>query len=310
MLTAIESVKKQSYPNVQLIVVDDGSTDNTRELLQNMEGLSYVYKPNGGQASARNMGLELATGDFIASLDSDDYWGRDFLQKSLNALEHYQADFVFANWNQKTKYTEDWRDFLSNDPYLTPFMREPINGWYQLSSDDLRTLYLQACPSPSSSTVVRRKSLSGGWNSHMNIGDDWGLYLDMIFSKPCTAVFTLERLWYKDIDGQNIYDGRDWHEVVQLLLVKDTKLIIERYRQYLTVDEMNILQKRYVGGLMELAKHKLFRERKTVESWALFKTAMLNKPTYAIAQFPKLVYAALNNHIIQRFRTKKKAVAI
>lgn len=304
VLTAIKSAKTQSYPNIQLIVVDDGSTDNTRELLHDMDGITYIYKLNGGQASARNAGLAFAEGEFIASLDSDDYWEPDFLEKSLKALDVYQADFVFANWNQKKEYADGWRDFLSNDPYLVPFMNEPIDGWYQLSSDELRELYLKACPSPSSSTVMRRQSLVGGWNSHMNIGDDWGLYLDMIFAKPCTAVFTLERLWYKDIDGQNIYDGRDWYEVVQLLLVKDTKTIMERYRMSLTGNEMKVLQKRYIGGLMELAKHKLIREKKSMESWTLFKTALDEKAAYAIAQVPKLAYAALNNHVIQKFLRK------
>src|SRR3546814_8625229 len=89
----------------------------------------------------------------------------------------------------------------------------------------------------------------------MNIGDDWGLYLDMIFSKPCTAVFTLERLWYKDIDGQNIYDGRDRHEIVQLLLVEDTQTILKRYQTMLSVNELKVLQKRYISGLMRSEEH-------------------------------------------------------
>lgn len=301
VLTAIESVKRQSYDNVQLIVVDDGSTDNTRELLQCMADLTYIYKPNGGQASARNVGLQVAKGEFIASLDSDDFWERDFLEKSMNALECYHADFAFANWNQKTQYTTEWRDFLSTDPYLIPYIKEPTDGWYHLSSEELRSLYLKACPSPSSSVVMRRQSMGGGWNNHMNIGDDWGLYLDMIFAKPCKAVFTLERLWNKDIDGQNIYDGRNWHEVVQLLLVKDTETIMKRYHRVLSAKEMRILQKRYIGGLMELAKHKLFRERNSTESWNLFKMAFGEKPFFAIAEVPKLAYAALNNHVIQKF---------
>ncbi|MFC3196182.1 glycosyltransferase family 2 protein [Parapedobacter deserti] len=301
VLTAIKSVKNQSYGNVQLIVVDDGSTDNTGDLLSHIDGLTYIYKPNGGQASARNAGLQLANGDFIASLDSDDYWERDFLEKAMNALNRYHADFAFANWNQKTQYTTDWRDFLSSDPYLVPYIKEPIDGWYRLSSEELRALYLKACPSPSSSVVMRRQSMVGGWDNHMNIGDDWGLYLDMIFAKPCAAVFTLERLWYKDIDGQNIYDGRSWHEVVQLLLVKDTETIMKRYRTVLSVNEMEILRRRYIKGLMELAKHKLIREKRATESWTLVKTALGEKPVYAIAQVPKLAYTAFNNHFIQRF---------
>lgn len=304
VLTAIESVKSQSYKHVELIVVDDGSTDHTKELLNGMEGLIYVYKANGGQASARNAGLQLAKGEYIASLDSDDYWESDFLQKTITALISHHADFAFTNWNQKTQYTTEWRDFLSDDPYLIPYINQPDDGWYRLSPEELRSLYLKACPSPSSSVLIRRKSMAGGWNNCMNIGDDWGLYLDMIFSKPCTAVFTLARLWYKDIDGQNIYDGRDRHEVVQLLLVEDTQTILRRYQRKLSVNELKILQKRYISGLMELAKHKLIREKRAIESWNLVRAAFGERAVYALAEVPKLAYTALNNHIIQSFLRK------
>src|SRR3546814_2753326 len=101
VLTAVESVRSLSYANVQLIVVDDGSTDHTRELLHGLEGLTYIYQLNGGQASARNVGLALATGEYIASLASDDYWENDFLQKTITALILHTADFTLTNWNQK-----------------------------------------------------------------------------------------------------------------------------------------------------------------------------------------------------------------
>jgi hypothetical protein len=76
---------------------------------------------------------------------------------------------------------------------------------------------------------------------------------------------------------------------------------MKRYHRVLSAKEMRILQKRYIGGLMELAKHKLFRERNSTESWNLFKMAFGEKPFFAIAEVPKLAYAALNNHVIQKF---------
>jgi glycosyltransferase involved in cell wall biosynthesis len=74
---AVESVLTQSLPHGQfeLIVVDDGSTDDTASRIHRFgEELRYVRKPNGGQASALNVGIGLATGDVVSLLDGDDYW--------------------------------------------------------------------------------------------------------------------------------------------------------------------------------------------------------------------------------------------
>jgi glycosyltransferase involved in cell wall biosynthesis len=72
---SIESVLAQSYQNLELIVVDDGSTDGTDELVRaNWPAIRYVWQPNAGDAAARNRGLDLVRGELIAFQDSDDLW--------------------------------------------------------------------------------------------------------------------------------------------------------------------------------------------------------------------------------------------
>lgn len=73
---AIESVLNQTYPSVELIVVDDGSTDGTRELLQQKysDRIIYLWQENQGESAARNKGLSIAKGKYVAFLDSDDFW--------------------------------------------------------------------------------------------------------------------------------------------------------------------------------------------------------------------------------------------
>jgi glycosyltransferase involved in cell wall biosynthesis len=71
----IGSVLEQTYPNVELIVVDDGSTDGTGDWVrEQFPAVRYAWQPNGGDASARNRGLELATGQLVAFQDDDDQW--------------------------------------------------------------------------------------------------------------------------------------------------------------------------------------------------------------------------------------------
>lgn len=69
----LESVLRQTYPNIEIIIVDDGSTDKTAQIvLAFNEHIKYIYQPNNGLASARNCGLALAQGEFLALLDADD----------------------------------------------------------------------------------------------------------------------------------------------------------------------------------------------------------------------------------------------
>ena len=72
---AIDSVLDQTYSNYEIIVVDDGSTDETRQKLQSYQNkIRYVFQENQGSATARNTGIKLAKGDLVAFLDSDDFW--------------------------------------------------------------------------------------------------------------------------------------------------------------------------------------------------------------------------------------------
>lgn len=93
----VESVLKQTYENIEVIVIDDGSTDNTRERLASYtDRIKYIYKENGGACSARNMGIRLATGDYIGLLDCDDMYLPHKIEKSVNYLEKH-PDFGFVH---------------------------------------------------------------------------------------------------------------------------------------------------------------------------------------------------------------------
>src|SRR5882757_4082321 len=90
---AINSVKQQTYTAWELIVIDDGSTDNTAAIIKKYAGtdnrIMYTYQANGGQGKARNNGLKKATGEYVAFLDADDLW----IPEKLNT----QVEIMHAN---------------------------------------------------------------------------------------------------------------------------------------------------------------------------------------------------------------------
>jgi glycosyltransferase involved in cell wall biosynthesis len=98
---AVESALSQTYLNREIIVVNDGSPDGTFEALQpyiESGQIKYVEKKNGGQASARNRGLSLASGKYIAFLDDDDAWPAEKLAWQVDELERLpEASFVYGH---------------------------------------------------------------------------------------------------------------------------------------------------------------------------------------------------------------------
>ncbi len=91
------SVLNQTYKNLELIIVDDGSTDNTEEIVNTLddERVIYIKQSNAGACTARNNGIVHANGEFIAFQDSDDVWHTDKLEKQLETLKKTGADLVF-----------------------------------------------------------------------------------------------------------------------------------------------------------------------------------------------------------------------
>lgn len=106
----IESVLAQTYRNIEVIIIDDGSTDNTREIVERyVPQVQYVYQQNSERGASRNHGLRLAKGEYISFLDSDDLW----MPEKLAA----DVEFIEARPNVGVVYT-DALQIDSNGKYL------------------------------------------------------------------------------------------------------------------------------------------------------------------------------------------------
>jgi glycosyltransferase involved in cell wall biosynthesis len=88
---AIRSVKNQTYPAWEIVVVNDGSTDNTQEIVKQYEEVTYVFQENKGLAAARNAGIKVSTGKYLLFLDADDFLYPNALSDNVSVLEKYPS---------------------------------------------------------------------------------------------------------------------------------------------------------------------------------------------------------------------------
>lgn len=117
---AINSVLAQTYQDIELIIVDDGSNDGTQDFIKNnYPSINYKYQENRGVSSARNHGIKIANGEWIALLDSDDAWQPEKIEKQIHEVE--QSDYKLCHTN------ETW---IRNDTALKQQPKhEKKGGW-------------------------------------------------------------------------------------------------------------------------------------------------------------------------------------
>ncbi len=166
---AIASVQAQMLDDWELIIVDDGSTDATTEIVSSVQDhrIQLIEQPNLGSASARNRGLNDARGRFIAFLDSDDAWEPAFLTRMLDALEQEErAVLAYCGWQNIG--LEGGRGM----PFIPPDY-EPL---------DRSETFLGGCRWPIHGVLVRKKAIdqAGGFDVTLQASVDYDLWLRIV----------------------------------------------------------------------------------------------------------------------------------
>ncbi len=255
VVEAIRSAKAQTYAPKEIIVIDDGSCDDTARRGAEVGGVEYRYQENRSQGAARNLGLRLARGEYVASLDSDDLWDADFLSRGVKCIEKFGLDFVFLNWTKWAGGSARPSEWL-RDGNWRPYQTDRRGEWCLLAPAQVRKLFLERCPAPSSSLLLRRSSIASGWGEHMQIADDWYMILGTVLRRPCTAAFSLTPRWRKRVDGQNVYDGRPFTESVKRLHLHDCPIFRRDFRALLTRREKMMLALRETTYRLRLLLHE------------------------------------------------------
>lgn len=131
----LQSVLEQDYANIEIIVVNDGSTDNTEAVVKKYDQVKYFHQKNAGVSFARNLGLEKSSGFYIQYLDADDLLAPNKIKVQVEAIEREMADVAYGDW---TKFTGDNNDYKELEFVKRAMIKRPeielfTNFWVPLA---------------------------------------------------------------------------------------------------------------------------------------------------------------------------------
>jgi len=202
---SIDSVLAQTYPNWELIIVDDGSTDNTASIVKGYVikdyRIKYIYQKNGKQAKARNNGITNAKGYILAFLDSDDVWLPEKLEISLSNFDTNKYDLLFTN----SYYTSDENIDVRSHTYAKMHV---ISGVY--SNDEALKQFIQVNRIPTLTVLVKKEKVLelGGFDSRFVPAEDYDLWIRLLKNGSVFIAIDLVLSIYRLIDESSTAKDR------------------------------------------------------------------------------------------------------
>ncbi len=177
IVNTLKSVLKQTFTDLELIVIDDGSQDSTLAVIDEIRDsrLKVFSFPNAGVSASRNRGLSKAKGEFISFLDADDLWTPDKLEAQLRALQENPQAAVAYSWS-------DWID--ESGQFLRPGGHISVNG------NAYPKLLLRDFVESGSNPLIRRQALTevGGFDPSVTPAEDWDMWLRLAARYEFVAV--------------------------------------------------------------------------------------------------------------------------
>lgn len=237
---SINSVINQTFTNWELIIIDDGSTDNTREIVQTFvvtdNRIKYLWQQNGKQSKARNYGISISKGNWIAFLDADDFWLPEKLDRQLRTLLDYKVDFAFSNGfclDQETRLTTDYNS---------------VNGIF--SGFELYRIIYKHNYIPILSVIFRRSLINkiGLFDENLLVQgcEDWDYWLRMC--KSDTKFLGMdERLFTYRVHKSSTSQNLD-----KMYIAICYVLNINLYNSFLTQLELNSAKERLVNLITKI----------------------------------------------------------
>jgi glycosyltransferase involved in cell wall biosynthesis len=180
----IESVLNQTFIDLELIVINDGSQDATLKLVERIQDsrINVFSYPNAGQSTSRNRGIALATGEYISFIDADDLWTPDKLEAQLKALQA----------NPKAAVAYSWTDWIDESSQLLG------KGSHNTEQGEVfAKLLLNDFVANGSNVLIRRQALNevGDFDASVTPAEDWDMWLRLAVHYEFVAVQSSQILY-------------------------------------------------------------------------------------------------------------------
>lgn len=162
----IESILNQTFKDFELIVINDGSTDKTLDIVSNIQDSRievYSY-PNAGLSASRNRGISVANGEYISFIDADDLWTPDKLEAQFQALQEYPQAVLAYSW---TDYVDEFGQFVRRASHIA------------ISGNVYPRLLLTNFLDNGSNPLIRKQAFTevGNFDESLFSAEDWDMYL-------------------------------------------------------------------------------------------------------------------------------------
>ena len=253
---AIQSVLMQSYTPYEIIVIDDGSDDGTKEWLKDKyPNVKYIYQMNSGVSSARNKGIKFARGDWIALLDSDDEWLPSKLKDQANEIEsNPAAKFLHTN--------EIW---IRNGVRVNQMKKHKKYGGYIFEK------CLDMCRISPSSVLIKKDIFDeiGMFDETLKVCEDYDLWLRFASKYP---VHFLDQPLIKKYGGHSdqlskVDDGIESYRIRSLKKIMNSGILNKKQK---TITKDVLVKKMYIYA-KGLEKRNKIRElndtKKNIQYW-------------------------------------------
>lgn len=214
----IRSVQSQTYPNWEMLIVDDGSSDDTVSLVTEIAKTDsrlklFPLRENVGPAKARNTGIQNATGDYMTFLDADDIWFPGFIENSIATIQNTGIPFVFSSYRRSNENLE----FVYSD-FIVP---EKVTYTDILKTNSISCL----------TAFLHIKMLGKKYMPEIRKRQDMGLWLQYLKEIPF---------------AYGIQEPKAIYRIRENSLSRDKKKLISyQWQFYREVEKLNVLQSAY-----------------------------------------------------------------
>ncbi|MGC4053254.1 MAG: glycosyltransferase family A protein [Paludibaculum sp.] len=297
--SAVDSILGQSYPNVEVIVVDDGSTDGTEQRLQQYgEKIRVIRQKNAGPAAARNRGIAAARGKYVAFLDSDDIWMPDKLERQVQLMEAAGEAVPCCVCNINMCWSD--KQLASFDiAALKPSIAE---GLWLNAPEVLVTRFLLF----NQGVMIRKDALDslGGFDERLWLLEDHELALRLSLAGPWAFIRDPLAQWRESKSSLYKSACKDEMRPAEALVQ-----VLERHASRVETNTERPGLRNYVKHELSSAKRQLRIARMAQSrSWAasaataLFRKAEQYRRSFYIrsAAFPKMKFVALPSDNCER----------